>query len=136
MERHDDEPRLFTVEDANLLIPHVRELVEFMQARKRELDGLDREIAQVEDTARGNGHEGAGKLNELRRRALIAAGMIEAKMANLRGIGCELKGIEQGLVDFPTEREGRIVYLCWQLGEDVIAFWHELHAGFAGRQPL
>ena len=46
-----------------------------------------------------------------------------------------LKDIEEGLVDFPSEREGRTVYLCWKLGEDVIGYWHELDTGFPGRQP-
>ncbi|HUX86133.1 MAG TPA: DUF2203 family protein [Chloroflexota bacterium] len=41
-----------------------------------------------------------------------------------------------GLVDFPAERDGRVVYLCWRRGEDQIHYWHELDAGFAGRQPL
>jgi hypothetical protein len=51
-------------------------------------------------------------------------------------MGCELKGIEEGLIDFPSPREGRTVYLCWKLGEDSIGSWHELDTGFAGRQPL
>jgi hypothetical protein len=51
-------------------------------------------------------------------------------------MGVELKDIEEGLVDFRSMRDGRIVYLCWRQGEDTIAFWHELDAGFAGRQPL
>ena len=51
-------------------------------------------------------------------------------------MACELKDIEQGLIDFRTEREGREVYLCWKLGEPDIRWWHELDAGFAGRRPL
>ena len=47
-----------------------------------------------------------------------------------------MKGVEPGLVDFPSLREGREVYLCWREGEDQIDFWHEVDAGFAGRQPL
>jgi hypothetical protein len=48
----------------------------------------------------------------------------------------ELKDVEQGLLDFPHEREGRVVYLCWRLGEEGIGWWHDLDVGFAGRQPL
>ena len=65
---------------------------------------------------------------------------IEASLAEdlfmVQALGVELKGIEQGLVDFPTMRDGRVVYLCWQLGEGTIAYWHEIDAGFSGRQPL
>jgi hypothetical protein len=60
----------------------------------------------------------------------------EKVVTELRQIGCELKGVEQGLIDFPALREGRVVYLCWQYDEPEVAFWHEVDAGFAGRQPL
>jgi hypothetical protein len=51
-------------------------------------------------------------------------------------MACELKDIEQRLIDFRTEREGREVYVCWKLGEPDIRWWHELDAGFADRRPL
>ncbi len=54
----------------------------------------------------------------------------------LDALGVEFKGIELGLVDFPSERDGEIVCLCWQYGEDSIRFWHSLDAGFAGRQSI
>jgi hypothetical protein len=54
----------------------------------------------------------------------------------LEGLGIELKDPNQGLIDFPAMLEGRVVYLCWRLGEDVIQHWHELSAGFAGRHPV
>lgn len=54
----------------------------------------------------------------------------------LHGMGIEVKGIDQGLVDFPAERDGRTIYLCWMLDEPDIAYWHDLDTGFRGRQPL
>lgn len=53
-----------------------------------------------------------------------------------RGIRFPLGGLEHGLVDFPTTLDGRWIYLCWKAGEDVVGFWHEVDAGFAGRRPL
>ena len=50
--------------------------------------------------------------------------------------GAHLKDVQLGLVDFPSEREGEIVYLCWQFGETEIAYWHRVEDGFSGRQPL
>ena len=50
--------------------------------------------------------------------------------------GCHIKDLEGGLIDFPTIWEGREVYLCWKLGESEVGFWHEVDAGYAGRQPL
>lgn len=54
----------------------------------------------------------------------------------LRAVGCELKDWGLGLVDFPAERDGRRIWLCWKLGEDRVAYWHERNEGFAGRKPL
>ena len=54
----------------------------------------------------------------------------------LTAIGIELKDYETGLIDFPGEREGRRVWLCWRLDEDRVANWHELDTGFIGRRPL
>jgi hypothetical protein len=47
-----------------------------------------------------------------------------------------LKGLDEGLLDFPSEHEGRVVYLCWRFDEPRIAWWHEIDAGFAGREPI
>jgi len=55
---------------------------------------------------------------------------------DLDGMGVELKDPRQGLIDFRGNRDGRVVYLCWRLGEGDIAYWHELDAGFQGRQRL
>jgi hypothetical protein len=131
-----DWPRLFTLEEAVELLPAIRELLEKMQARKRGLDLLSAQIEDMSEAAAGNGHSSGSKVLSLRQEAERAAADLEALAAELRATGCELKGIDQGLVDFPAEREGRVVYLCWRLGEDTISHWHDIDAGFAGRQPL
>ena len=61
---------------------------------------------------------------------------IDAFQAELESIGIQLKDRRIGLIDFPSELDGRPVLLCWQLGEPSVQFWHELDSGFAGRQPL
>jgi hypothetical protein len=61
---------------------------------------------------------------------------IDGFVHELSEIGCEMKDLEVGLVDFPAEMEGRKVYLCWKLGEDRVDHWHELTEGFRGRKPL
>ena len=55
---------------------------------------------------------------------------------NIHALGVEIKDLDRGLCDFPALREGRVVYLCWVFGEDDIEWWHDIEAGFAGRQPL
>ena len=61
---------------------------------------------------------------------------LQTLVDELGGIGCELKDYQTGLVDFVGRHQGRDIYLCWKLGEGKIAYWHELHTGFAGRQPV
>ncbi len=61
---------------------------------------------------------------------------LEEALLTMQGLGLELRDIDAGLVDFPCQRDGRVVYLCWRYGEDAIRFWHDLDAGFAGRRPL
>ena len=62
---------------------------------------------------------------------------LAAGVDHLRDQGIEIKSIDHGLIDFPSLRGGRVVYLCWRLGEGAaIRYWHEIDAGFAGRQKL
>jgi hypothetical protein len=61
---------------------------------------------------------------------------IDAIVGEVEQGGAELKDVRLGLVDFPAEHEGEVVYLCWQFGEPEVAFWHRLQDGFAGRRPL
>ncbi len=130
------EPRLFTLEEALQALPRVRDLIEKMQACKNNLDRLNAEIQDLSQHSGTNGHSAGGRIIVLREQAGKAAAELENLMTQLQAVGCELKGLDQGLVDFPSMREGRVVYLCWQSGEDTVAFWHDLDTGFAGRQPL
>ena len=127
-------PGTFTLQEATALLPRLTELLKEMGQTKRALDGMREELAQMSRVAQGN-----GRLQEVRRRQRVAretAERLNKLLGEVQQPGCELKGLDEGLVDFPTERDGRTVYLCWKLGEERIAYWHELDSGFAGRQPL
>jgi hypothetical protein len=67
---------------------------------------------------------------------VAAATQLVSLLHHVKEMGVHIKDIDRGLCDFPYMRNGRVVYLCWQLGEDAIAFWHDIEAGFAGREPL
>jgi hypothetical protein len=125
--------RLFTVEEANALLPALVRLMERIFAARDELVAIGDELERVLARSSGNGgSKGASK-------AAAEMGVITEIVAEIRGLGCELKDLDQGLVDFPArhpEGEGRVVYLCWRYGEDKIEWWHETDAGFAGRQRL
>jgi hypothetical protein len=128
---------LFTLEQAEALLPQVRDEVLAMQALKAEIDELRVDLSDVVQKSAGNGHvRDEEAIGEKRRRAETRVAELNERLERLNGWGVELKGIDEGLIDFPSEREGRTVYLCWRLGEERIEWWHELDTGFAGRQPL
>jgi hypothetical protein len=122
--------KIFTVAEANALLPRIRVIMEGMQAIRGEAMAVRPEVWPVLEKAVGNG--GSRKAGEL----LELFKQFEKLMTELQGYGCELKGLEQGLVDFPAVMHGRQVYLCWQYNEPEIQYWHDIDAGFAGRQRL
>jgi len=130
-------PHLFTLEQAEALLPQVREELLAMQQLKRQVDQLRDELGHVVEKATGNGHvKSEDRVARTRRHAERLVEELNERLARINAWGVELKGLDEGLLDFPSDREGRVVYLCWRLGEDRIEWWHELDTGFAGRQPL
>ena len=134
----EGEERLFTLQEANALVPRVRELFESIHSRMERLGELQQQLEEFRTRKRQGEH--AGGEAKLVTETLGTAGKLSDEIRDLVGevqsIGCEVKDLGQGLVDFRARRDDRVVYLCWKLGEDEIRFWHELDTGFAGRQPL
>ena len=129
-------PRYFTIEEAASLLPRLTEILVNMQARKRDLDRLRREFTEAAARAAGNGHLLEQELAEKRSAVEQTRSALTDLAHQISELGCELKGLDEGLIDFRALREDREVYLCWRLGEERIAFWHDLESGFAGRRPL
>ena len=120
----------FTAEEANRALPQVRALVDqILQARQAILDARP-DLWPVLEQAVGNG--GSKKAGEV----LQDFKRLEDSVQGLQDIGCVLKDISTGLVDFPALREGREVLLCWKYDEPQVMYWHDLQSGFAGRQKL
>jgi len=120
----------FTAEEANRALPQVRALVDqILQARQAILDARP-DLWPVLEQAVGNG--GSKKAGEV----LQDFKRLEDGVQGLQDIGCELKDISTGLVDFPALRDGREVLLCWKFDEPQVMYWHDLQSGFAGRQRL
>lgn len=128
---------LFSIEEAEALLPRLQEILADMQRCKRAIDDVRGDLGQAAQSATGNGHvRDEASLAEKRRRAESFVEQLNQRLAQINELGVELKDIDQGLLDFPYEREGRVVNLCWKLGEERIEWWHEIDSGFAGRQPL
>jgi len=129
--------RTFTPDEANALLPEVRPLVERMVERRADLLAARARQAEVAAQVGGNGGGLDPRVPPALADAAIEAetGLHEVVRALLE-LGVQVKDPDSGLVDFPSERDGEPVLLCWQLGEERVGFWHGLEDGFAGRRPL
>ena len=129
--------RHFTLEEARGLVPWRQETFDGLAPLRDRVKRLNGEIEGLLDRMRSNGGSDAEERLELNRRALSEVS--EALADGLRRVlerGIVVRSVDRALVDFPSMREGRQVYLCWVDGGKDIDFWHELDTGFAGRQPL
>ena len=127
-----DQMKIFTVQEANALLPNVKLIVGKIQRAHRKLSTYRDEAKRASEAA----EQGGGGLSDGVAYAAILTDLT-TQLAELEALGVQLKDFERGLIDFPSLRDGRIVLLCWQLGEgDELEWWHDVDAGFAGRTPL
>jgi hypothetical protein len=126
--------RLFTVNEANDLLPTLRPLVEQILENIRRLKGASETVIRKERLD----PEAANLMERLREDGEIARliGQVQGWVDEINGYGCLCKGVEQGLIDFPCMLGAEVVFLCWQIGESSVCFWHRIEDGFAGRKPL
>jgi hypothetical protein len=130
--------RTYTVEEANRELPRVRPIVQ-------QISDLSALLPELEDQARISEYQakrvGAGDADrERQQQAADAVSGAEMELlkavASLNGMGIQLKGPLEGLIDFPSFRDGELVELCWKLGEEKVDYWHKIGEGFAGRRRL
>jgi hypothetical protein len=126
-----DEPeeRLFTREQANALIPRLRPLLLRLREVQRALADRDT-VERLRAAAAGNGGGHAA-------RAVMESGEEFGRIsAEIERLGVVVRDPATGLVDFPAEREGAPIYLCWRMDEDEVGHWHDRDTGYMGREPL
>jgi hypothetical protein len=124
--------KIFTVDEANALLPRVRGIVTNIQKLHKRLTSY-RSEAQA---AAGAADNGGGGIRDGARYAQLVTSFTN-DLGELDKLGVQMKDFGRGLIDFPSLRDGRVVLLCWQLGEgDEVEWWHDVDAGFAGRTPL
>jgi hypothetical protein len=124
--------KIFTVEEANALLPAVSRMLLKIQRCHRKLYSYSEVVKLASDAA----EQGGGGLPDgVRYAALLIK--LTTLISELEALGVQIKDFDRGLVDFPSLRDGRVVLLCWQIGEgDQVEWWHDVDAGFAGRTPL
>ena len=121
--------RHFTLVEAQQLLPQVEPMVRKLRdAGDRLSDAEAHEL--LSDAAPGNGGGEPGRA--------VGEAFVELRslLAELKERGIVVRDVNRGLIDFPSIREDREIYLCWELGEAEIAYWHELETGYGGRRPL
>ncbi|MBI2569319.1 MAG: DUF2203 domain-containing protein [Candidatus Schekmanbacteria bacterium] len=121
---------VFTVGEAQALLPTLRQRLRSALSSWRTIVSSREEVTLASKNAQWNGGSADGP------RYLAAIEALGDTVRQISGLGVLVKDLESGLCDFPCVHEGRLVYLCWRLGESRIEWWHEVDAGFAGRQPL
>lgn len=133
-------PRVFTVEEANQLLPGVERIFQELDRLKDHLKNTKIRVNALEliwgESLRNadcaDNREYLGLMDEMNR----TSGLFNVEAAKITALGGVLKGVEPGLIDFYGLREGHLVFLCWQRGEESITHWHHVDTGFSGRQRL
>lgn len=120
----------FTLKEAQALLPELRSI--FQDAHRRR-DAVQKTDAELGERLQRTGAEAGGKEVSV---LLMDMLQLNLQLRRLQEMGVQIKDFERGLVDFPHLRDGREVFLCWELNEDDIEFWHDIDAGYAGREKL
>jgi hypothetical protein len=131
------EAQIFTLEEANRLVPQVRISIRLMQKAVQEAEGLrdGLEVLEMLGAAQQSSPEHDDYLGR-QERLQYCRDTFREEHERLAQSGVLLRDLQTGLIDFPALREGKSVYLCWRLGEEAIGYWHDLDSGFAGRRPI
>jgi len=131
------ERRQFTLDEANALVPWLEETFQRLANMRREQTDAQ---SQLDELLEHRGSNGSSSSNEAMQQAQgnvdRLARLMEEGFQDILAEGIIVRDVATGLVDFPSQREGREVFLCWIRGEERIDFWHETNRGFAHRQPL
>lgn len=137
MANSDQPARVFTIEQANAMLPLVRAITADLTTLARDVVERRQRLASFAKRKPVSANDPyADELKSMQQSLVDDAERLQEYIDELRRLGLEPKGAIEGLVDFPAIIDGKLVYLCWKLGEAEVAHWHDIEAGFAGRQSL
>jgi len=130
-----------TIEQANVMLPEVKSILSRMQQMHHytkaiclRLDELD--FIPDDDDFSLTPPEADGEVIHLLSDLRLLLDEMDSQLNQLNDLGCHLKDVERGLVDWYAKIADKEVFLCWQLGEELVAYWHPIESGFKGRRPL
>lgn len=132
-------PKFFTVEEADRIVGFLESAFERIRRNKQVYLWLQEDIAILKlivECGADEKNPDAIVLGKKKKKFKIVARAIEKDIASIKETGCVLKDIDRGLIDFFSIQSGTVVYLCWKKGEDSVKYWHSIHEGHGGRQPL
>lgn len=131
-------PRFFTLREAEGYLPEVERLLRSSIQASQDYKSGSAELSKIAEriTLLGGTLVRREEIVASRTRKDSSARVLKSAMERIEEIGCQVKDLETGLIDFPTLYREREVYLCWRLGESGIHFWHHIEHGFRGRQPI
>lgn len=127
MEEHS---HIFTISEANGMLPRLRPLLGELREEWGRIKEMNPEIRKLRDRAMFDAWHPRGV------EYVESVSHLTGVMSEIRDMGVLVKDLDKGLCDFPYMKADRVVYLCWHLGEDSIGYWHDVEAGFSGREPL
>jgi hypothetical protein len=123
-------PKLFTIEEANALLPELQKLLEEVAVHR---DAMREKAPHMKPILEASASNGGGRAGS---EYGVEAYNLYLTVERIHKLGVLLKDPDMGLLDFPHEKNGRVVFLCWHPPEEQIGYWHEIEAGYQGRKPL
>ena len=132
MEQHH-----FTLEEANEMLPWLAETLSGLMPMREELAERQQELLVLLRLRQGNGASSKeSQTVDLQRTVDRLTNQLQRRLREINQKGIIVRDLSRWLVDFPSDRDGREIYLCWIRGELEIAYWHETNEGFGSRQPI
>ena len=132
--------KLLTLEEADNLLPQVRQILNDLRAIRGKIQQMEKEKAveelswlEPDGSVSPKAQEGLARIQKEQQEQLAA---FDRALERINRLGAQLKGLDEGLVDFFSNRGEELICLCWKEGEDRIRYWHDLESGFAGRRPI
>ena len=128
--------KVWSVEEANRTLPYLREILSVLMEQCKRADLAREALVEWNERVQSNGNGTSAEMQRRNARLRDAVSQVRQGLEQVRSMGCEVKDLEVGLVDFPGQLNGRDVLLCWQINEPAVLYWHDPDKGFMDRQPL